>query len=58
MASMGGSPNIPDVSPVARPVTPEDAGVKAASDAVRRKIKAQTGRASTFIVPSGAGRGL
>lgn len=55
MGSMGGGAKIPDAEPVAAAVTTEDDETKAAGDAVRRRIRAQQGRQSTFIVPTSAG---
>lgn len=47
--SMGG--DIPKPAPVVAPVTSESTDVVAATDAVKRRIRAQQGRQSTFIVP-------
>lgn len=55
MGSMGSrAPKIPAAAAVAAPVTAEDENVKDAADAVKRRIRAQQGRQSTFLVPVGA----
>jgi len=51
--SMGGSPDIPDPAPVVAPVQRSDQSVTAAAEASRRRIRAQQGRQSTFLVPVG-----
>jgi len=51
---MGGGGKIPKPAPVAAPVTEENEGVQDAAEAVKRRIRAQQGRQSTFIVPVAA----